>query len=54
MELRNTEHRRNGGTPRNSGETTQHYPEHQRNIQEQRSHTKRRTVFLRENLKLKI
>ena len=47
---------RNSGTPRNSGGTTEHYPEHQRNTPVQRNHTKRRTIvgFLRENLKLKI
>ena len=43
------------GTPRNSGGTTENYPEYQRNTPEQRKHTKRRTiaVFLRKNLKLK-
>ena len=47
---------RNSGTPRNSGGTTEHYPEHQCNTPEQRNLTKRRAiaVFLRENLKLKI
>ena len=43
-EQRNTEYRRNSGTPRNSGGTTEHYPEHQQNTPEQRNHTKPRTI----------
>ena len=56
MEQRNKEHRRNSGIPQNSGGTTEHCPEHQRNTPEQRNHAKRRTivVFLTENLKIKI
>ena len=56
MEQRNKEHRQNSGIPQNSGGTTEHCPEHQRNTPEQRNHTKRRTivVFLTENVKIKI
>ena len=38
-ERRSTEHRRNSGTPRNSGRTTEHYPEHQRNTAEYQRNT---------------
>ena len=38
-ERRNTEHRRNSRTPRNSGRTTEHYPEHQRNTAEYQRNT---------------
>ena len=34
MKQWNTEHRRNSGTPRNSGGTTENYPEHQQNTPE--------------------
>ena len=38
-EQQNTEHRRNSGTSRNSGGTTEHYPEHQRNTPEYQRNT---------------
>ena len=40
MEQWNTEHRRNSGTPRNSGGTTENYPEHQQNTPEYQRTTK--------------
>ena len=39
MQQRNTEHRRNSGTPRDSGGTTERYPEHQRNTPEYQPNT---------------
>ena len=69
-ENQNTEHRRNSRTPRNSGGTTEHYPEHQQNTPDYQRNTNitplehsgitnhiiQRTVevFLRGNLNLKI
>ena len=40
MEKQNTEHRWNSRAPRNSGGTTEHYPEHQRNTPEYQRNTK--------------